>query len=142
MSKPDEIPDPPEDIADYDMGSGRDAIADASTDVVWVADHEREMRWWFELRRRVPLRKKNQILEDNVDIAKDGSMNVASDYYTDMLEYMIVSWSGEDAPDAPGLRELLTGCYAGTDTGNPTFERLQEEVPPPFASIPDTESGK
>lgn len=126
---------PPEEIADYDMGSAQDAIAaDDDTYVKWVADHERETRWAFELRERVPIRKKGQILERNTSVNEDG-LNVAYDYYVDMLEYMVVSWSGEDDADAPGLRELLTRAYTGSEPDNPVFEALQDEVPPPFQNV-------
>lgn len=129
---------PPEEIADYDMGKASDAIAsDDETYVVWVADHERETRWAFELRERVPVRKKGQILERNTSVDEDG-LNVAYDYYVDMLEYMVVSWSGEDEADAPGLRELLTRAYTG-GANNPVFEKLQDEVPPPFANVSEAD---
>jgi len=130
---------PPEDIADYEMGRARDAIAsDDDTYTVWVADHEREVKWAFEVRERVPVRKKGQILESNTSVDEAG-LNVAYDYYVDMLEYMIVSWSGEGEDGAPGLRELLTGAYTGSDPDNPVFEKLQEEVPPPFANVSEAD---
>lgn len=126
---------PPEEIADYDMGSAQDAIAsDDDTYTKWIADHEREVRWAFELRERVPVRKKGQILEQNTAV-DEGGLNLSYDFYVDMLEYMIVSWSGEDDPEAPGLRELLTRSYTGNEPDNPVFEELQEEVPPPFANV-------
>jgi len=130
---------PPDEIADYDMGTAQDAIAGGDdTYVMWVADHERETRWAFELRERVPVRKKGQILESNTSVTEDG-LNVAYDYYVDMLEYMITSWSGEDDDDAPGLRELLTRAYTGSEPDNPVFEELQEEVPPPFANVSEAD---
>jgi len=130
---------PPEEIADYDMGSAQDAIADDDdTYTVWVADHDRKKRWAFQVRERVPVRKKGQILERNTSVNEDG-LNVAYDYYVDMLEYMVVSWSGEDDADAPGLRELLTRAYTGNSPNNPVFEKLQDEVPPPFANVSESD---
>lgn len=134
----DKSPEPPEELADYDPGSAQDALAggDGNTRVVWVADHERETRWWFELAERIPVRKKQQLVANNTTATKDG-VDVDSDYYVDMLEEMIVDWSGADEPEAPGIRELLTGAYRGKDPQNPVFEDLWEEVPPPFAALPD-----
>lgn len=133
---------PPEEIAEYDMGSAQDAIADESdTYVVWVADHERETRWAFELRERVPVRKKGQILERHLTITDEGP-SLSYDYYVDMLEYMVVDWSGSDDPNAPGLKELLTRNYVGKSPDNPVFEKLQDEVPPPFANVSEAELGK
>lgn len=132
-------PEPPDELKGYDPGSARDAMAtDDDTDVVWVADHEREKRWWFEIRERIPVRKKGSILETNTTATEDG-VNVSADYYTDMLEYMIVDWSGGDDADAPSLREFLTKAYRGSDPDNPVFETLQDEVPPPFANVPEAE---
>jgi hypothetical protein len=139
MANDDKWGKPPEQIADYDMGRGRDAIAsDDDTYTKWVADHEREVKWAFELRERVPVRKKGQILERNTSTDEEG-LHVAYDYYVDMLEYMIVSWSGESDPEAPGLRELLTGAYTGSEPDNPVFESLQDEVPPPFANVSEAD---
>lgn len=138
----DKPPEPPEELADYDPGTAHDAIAtDDDTRVVWVADHEIEKRWWFELRDRIPVRKKGSILEQNTTANEEG-VNVSADYYTDMLEYMIVDWSGSDDADAPGLRTLLTKAYRGKDADNPVFETLQDEVPPPFANVPESEVKK
>jgi len=139
---PDKVPEPPEDIADYDDGTAQDALSDSTTYVKWVADHEREKKWWFEIKQRVPLRKKNNTLEKHVSVDEDGEMNISADYYTDMLEYMIVDWSGANHPDAPGLKELLTGVYAGTEPGNPVFEDLQDEVPPPVAGVSEEDLKK
>ena len=130
--------DVPDQIADYDVGSAQDALADHSTRTVWVADHERKLRWKFELQKRVPVRKKQKIVEENTTATEDG-INVSSDYYVDMLEELIVSWSGEDEPESPSLRELLTGAYRGTGTQNTVFEDLWDEVPPPFANLPESD---
>jgi hypothetical protein len=130
--------EPPDDIADYDVGSAQDALADKSTRSVWVADHERELRWKFDLKERLPVRKKQKIVEDNTTATEEG-INISSDYYIDMLEELIVSWSGDDEPESPDLRELLTGAYRGTDDENTVFEDLWDEVPPPFANIPDAD---
>lgn len=133
-------PEPPEELADYDPGTAQDAIAsdDGPANVVWVADHEREKRWWFRLRSRVPVRKKQKIVEKNTTAGPEG-VNVNADYYVDMLEEMIVEWSGSDDPDAPSLRELLTGAYRGADAENPVFEDLWNQVPPPFAGLADAD---
>lgn len=135
----DDVPEPPEELADYDPGTANDALADRDdTRTVWVADHDREKRWWFELTERVPVRKKQKFVEENTTASKDG-VNVDSDYYVDMLEYMVVDWSGADDEDAPGIREFLTSAYRGNDPENPVFEDLWNEVPPPFAQIPDAD---
>ena len=134
-----DAPEPPEDLADYDPGTARDALAtDGDTRVVWVADHDRETRWWFEVRERIPVRKKQKFVADNTTATADG-VNIDSDYYVDMLEYMVVDWSGAGDDDAPGLREFLTSAYRGKDVENPVFEELWNEVPPPFAQIPDAD---
>lgn len=135
----DDAPEPPEDLADYDMGSAQDALADdADTRVVWVADHEREKKWHFELTERVPVRKKQKIVEQNTTATREG-VNVDADYYVDMLEYLIVDWSGAGDEDAPGIREFLTAAYRGNDVDNPVFESLWDEVPPPFGDINDAD---
>ena len=132
-------PEPPEELADYDPGSAQDALAGREhTRIVWVADHERETRWWFELSERIPVRKKQKLVANNTTATKEG-IDVDSDYYVDMLEEMVVDWSGADEGDAPGLRELLTSAYRGKDPENPVFESLWDEVPPPFANIPDAD---
>jgi len=135
----DGAPEPPEELKDYDPGSAQDALAgDGSTRTVWVADHDVEKRWWFRLSERVPVRKKQKIVEDNTTATQEG-INVDADYYVDMLEFLITEWSGEDDEDAPSLREFLTSAYRGNDPENPVFEDLWNEVPPPFANIPDAD---
>lgn len=132
----DDAPAVPDELSDYDMGSAKDAIADdTDTYTKWVADHERGLKWWFELRERVPVRKKGQILEKHTAVDEAG-LTLSYDYYIDMLEYLIVDWSGADDDDAPGIRELLTRAYTGTEPDNPVFEELQDEVPPPFQNVP------
>lgn len=137
---PNDVPEPPEDIADYDLGSAQDAVGGdgGPSKVVWVADHEREVRWWFRLSERIPVRKKQKIVEENVTAKEDG-INVDADYYVDMLELLIEEWSGEGDDDAPGLRELLTSAYRSNDPENPVFETLWDEVPPPFSNVPDAD---
>lgn len=136
---PSEAPEPPEELSDYDPGSAQDALAGSgSTRVVWVADHEREKRWWFRVSERVPVRKKQKFVADNTTATEDG-IDVDSDYYVDMLEFLIVEWSGENDDDAPGLREFLTGAYRGNDPTNPVFEDLWDEVPPPFGDLADSD---
>ena len=135
----DGVPEPPEELADYDPGTAQDALADdGDTRVVWVADHETETRWWFKISERVPVRRKQKFVEQNTT-ATDEGINVDSDYYVDMLEFLIDDWSGADDDDAPPLREFLTGAYRGNDPENPVFEDLWNEVPPPFANIPDAD---
>lgn len=136
----DDVPEPPEELADYDFGSAQDAIADSggNTRHVWVADHEREVKWWFELSDRIPVRRKQKVVEANTTTTQEG-IEVDADYYVDMLEIMVVDWSGADDGDAPELRELLTKAYRGNDADNPVFEKLWDEVPPPFAGIPESD---
>jgi len=134
-----DAPEPPEELKDYDPGTAQDALAtDGPTRTVWVADHDREKRWWFKLSERVPVRKKQKFVEENTTATQEG-INVDSDYYVDMLEFLIDDWSGAGDEDAPGLRELLTSAYRGNDPENPVFEDLWNEVPPPFANIPDAD---
>ena len=132
-------PEPPEELADYDPGTAQDALATQDdTRIVWVADHDRETRWWFEITERIPVRKKQKIVGNNTTATAEG-VEVDSDYYVDMLEELVVDWSGSGDDDAPSLRELLTGAYRGNDVDNPVFEDLWNEVPPPFAQIPDAD---
>jgi len=132
-------PEPPEELRDYDPGSAADAMVDeGDTRVVWIADHEAEKRWWFELSENVPVRRKQKMVEQNTTAGPDG-VTIDADYYVDMLEFIIVDWSGADDPDAPGIREFLTKAYRGQGFDNPVFEDLWEEVPPPFANIPDAD---
>lgn len=125
----------------FDVGTIDDAIVDESdTRRVWIEDDTREVAYWFEVKRDVPLRKKNQILETNLttEPGPDGTptQNLSSDYYTDMLEYMIVDWFGADEShsDVPSLRVFLTKMSS-------VFEELQNEVPQPFDAIDDQEAG-
>lgn len=132
-------PKPPEHLQEYDPGSAREAIADnSSTYIKWIADHDAKRRWYFELKERVPVRKKQTVLEDHTKQTDEGT-HISSDYYVDMLEYMVVDWSGADDENAPSLRELLTSAYRGNDANNPVFESLWDEVPPPFAEVPEAE---
>jgi len=135
----DDAPEPPEELKEYDPGSAQDALADdGATRTVWVADHERETRWWFQLSERVPVRKKQKFVEEHTTATKDG-INVDSDYYVDMLEFLIEDWSGAGDADAPGLREFLTSAYRGNEPDNPVFEDLWDEVPPPFANVAEAD---
>lgn len=124
--------EPPE---GFEMGSVDDAIADdSSTTRVWVTNDDEGVAYWFDLVEKVPLRKKNSVLEDNLTI-KNGDPNLSGDYFIDLLEYMIRDWFGADEPDAPGLRAFLT--QMGTE-----FEDLQDEVPDPFTNIDEDDLGK
>jgi len=135
----DDDPEPPEDLKEYDPGSAHDALVDdGPTRTVWIADHDREKRWWFELSERVPVRRKQKVVEENVTATPDG-VNINSDYYVDMLEFLIVDWSGADDSDAPSIREFLTSAYRGSDIDNPVFEDLWDEVPPPFGDVSDAD---
>jgi hypothetical protein len=130
-------PEPPE---GFEVGSVDDAVVDESrTRTVWVEDEERGKAYWFELKEDVPLRKKNNVLEQNLTTEKgpDGEprQNLSSDYYTDMLQYMTVDWFGAHESDAPGLTVFLSKMSS-------VFEDLQEEVPAPFGSLPDGDRGK
>lgn len=133
-----DAPEPPE---GYEVGTVSDAVVDESaTRTVWVTDDDSGTAYWFELKEDVPLRKKNHILENNLttEQAPDGTprQNLSSDYYTDMLEYMVDDWFGSDTQntEAPSLRVFLTKMSS-------VFESLQDEVPPPFDSIDDSELG-
>lgn len=124
--------EPPE---GFELGSVDQATADGSTTRrVWVKDEDEGVAYWFDLVDKVPLRKKNKVLEENLRIV-DGDPNLSGDYFIDLLEYMIRDWFGADDPDAAGLRTFLT--QMGTE-----FEDLQDEVPDPFANIDESELGK
>jgi hypothetical protein len=135
-------PEPPE---GYEIGSFEDATVDKSaTRTVWVTtgdpDEDDEARaYWFELKADVPLRKKNEVLENNLTISEgdDGSpqQSLSSDYYTDMLEYMVVDWFGAHEDGVPGLATFLSSM--STD-----FEALTEEVPDPFGAGSGEDRGK
>lgn len=119
----------------FELGTVGDAIVDESrTNRVWVTDDDTGKAYWFDLIDKVPLRKKNSVLEQNLTIV-DGEPNLSGDYYIDLLEYMIRDWFGKHEADAPGLRTFLT--QMGTE-----FEQLQEEVPEPFTGVDDDELGK
>lgn len=125
----------------FDVGSIDDAIVDESqTRRVWVQDEDKGVAYWFDLKEDVPLRKKNEILEQNLTTGTgpDGepTQNLSSDYYFDLIEYMTVDWFGaHESGDTPTLRVFLTKMSS-------TFESLQDEVPPPFDSLSDAEKGK
>jgi len=126
----------------FDVGTIDDAVVDESkTRTVWVKDDDDGVAYWFEMKEDVPLRKKNEVLESNLTTEQgpDGNprQNLSSDYYTDLLEYMVVDWFGaaEDNDDVPSLTVFLNKMSA-------VFEDLQDEVPPPFESLPDGERGK
>lgn len=126
----------------FEVGSIDDAVVDESrTETVWVKDDDKGVAYWFEMKEDVPLRKKNEVLENNLTTEKgpDGEprQNLSSDYYSDMIQYMVVDWFGaqEDHDDVPSLRVFLNKMSA-------VFEDLQDEVPPPFESLPDSDRGK
>ena len=126
----------------FEVGSIDDAVVDESrTRTVWIEDDDKGVAYWFELKEDVPLRKKNEVLENNLTTEKgpegEPRQNLSSDYYTDMIQYMVVDWFGadEDNDDVPSLRVFLNKMSA-------TFEQLQDEVPAPFESLPDGETGK
>lgn len=130
-------PQPPE---GYDVGTIDDAVVDESkTRRVWVEDDDKDVAYWFDLKADVPLRKKNAVLEDNLTTERgpDGEprQNLSSDYYTDMLRYMVDDWFGAHEPDAPGLATFLTRMSS-------VFESLQDEVPSPMSDLPDGDRGK
>jgi hypothetical protein len=132
-------PTPPDEIAGYDPGTAQEAVSDSTeTRTVWVADHEREKRWWFKITDQVPVRKKQSIVEKNTTATPDG-VEVDSTYYVDMLEYLIQDWSGSGDADAPSIREFLTSAYRTKDPENPVFEDLWSEVPPPFGDLSDAD---
>ena len=131
--------EPPE---GFEVGTIDDAIVDESdTKTVWIEDDERGVAYWFEMKRDVPLRKKNQVLEANLTTEQgpDGKprQNLSADYYTDLIEYMTVDWFGsqEEHSDVPSLTVFLNKMSA-------VFEELQDEVPDPFTSLPDDERKK
>lgn len=139
--KPNDAPsvDAPE---GFEVGSIDDAIVDESqTRRVWIQDDDKGVAYWFDMKEDVPLRKKNSVLEDNLTTEKgpggEPRQNLSSDYYTDMIEYMVVDWFGADEShdDVPSLRVFLNKMSA-------VFEQLQDEVPQPFESLPDGERGK
>jgi hypothetical protein len=130
-------PEPPE---GYDVGSIEDAIVDDdATRRVWIEDDDKGVAYWFDLKEDVPLSKKNKVLEQNLTTERgpngDPRQNLSSDYYTDMLRYMVDDWFGAHEPDAPGLASFLAQMSS-------VFEELQDEVPPPMNSLPDGDRGK
>ena len=140
MASDDANPKEPEPPEGFEVGSVDDAVVDESrTRRVWVKDPDKGKAYWFDLIEDVPLRKKNNVLEQNLttESGPDGKprQNLSSDYYVDMLEYMTRDWFGSDDPDAPELRVFFTQMGA-------VFEQLHDEVPAPFGSLPDGEAGK
>lgn len=130
-------PEPPE---GFESGTVEDAIVDEdATRRVWVEDDDKGVAYWFDLKEDVPLRKKNSVLEDNLTTERgpngNPQQNLSSDYYTDMLRYMVDDWFGAHEADAPGLATFLTQMSS-------VFEALQEEVPQPMSSLPDGDKGK
>lgn len=128
---------PPEPPEGYELGSFDDGTVDKSaTRKVWVTsgdpdDEPDPKAYWFELKADVPLRKKNEVLENNLTMKEgpDGQpqQSLSSDYYTDMLEYMVVDWFGADEDGVAGLSAFLSSM--STD-----FESLTEEAPDPFGA--------
>lgn len=123
----------------FEVGSIDDATVDTeATERVWVEDEDDGKAYWFELKSDVPLRKKDNLLEDNVTTTQtdDGevSQNVSADYYYEMLEYMKVDWFGAYEDDAESFTVFL-------NKASTVFDSLKDEVPPPFGSLDETESG-
>jgi len=124
----------------FEVGTVDDAVVDTeSTRRVWVKDEDKSKAYWFDMKEDVPLSKKNSILEDNLttERGEDGEIrkNLSSDYYTDMLRYMVDDWFGSHEADAPGLAAFLAQMSA-------VFESLQEEVPQPMSNVPDGDRPK
>lgn len=129
--------EPPE---GFEVGTVEDAVVDTdATRRVWVKDDDKGKAYWFDMKEDVPLSKKNNILEDNLRTERgpDGELqkNLSSDYYTDMLRYMVDDWFGDHEPDAPGLATFLAQMSA-------VFETLQEEVPQPISDVTDGDRPK
>jgi len=124
----------------FEVGTVDDAVVDTdATRRVWVKDDDKGKAFWFDLKEDVPLSKKNNILEDNLRTERgpDGEIrkNLSSDYYTDMLRYMVDDWFGAHEADAPGLATFFAEMSA-------VFEDLQAEVPEPISDVPDGDRPK
>jgi len=124
----------------FEVGSIDDAIVDdEATRRVWVTDEDKGVAYWFDLKEDVPLSKKNKVLEQNLTTERGGDgelrKNLSSDYYTDMLRYLVDDWFGAHEPDAPGLATFFAQMSS-------VFESLQEEVPKPISEVPDGDRPK
>jgi hypothetical protein len=135
----DEMPDV--DVPDgFEVGTIDDAIADEDdTYRKKIVDEDAKTVYWFDLKGDVPMRKKDQVLENNLTTEKgpDGEpqQNLSTDYYYDLLDYMVVDWFGAYEADAPSLRVFFNKMST-------VFEELRDEVPPPFEDLTEAERGK
>jgi len=135
----DEMPDV--DVPDgFEVGTIDDAIADEDdTYRTKIVDEDAKTVYWFDLKGDVPMRKKDQVLENNLTTEKgpDGEpqQNLSTDYYYDLLDYMVVDWFGAYEDDAPSLRVFFNKMST-------VFEELRDEVPPPFEDLTEAERGK
>ena len=135
----DEMPDV--DVPDgFEVGTIDDAIADEdNTYRKKIVDEDAKTVYWFDLKGDVPMRKKDQVLENNLTTEKgpDGEpqQNLSTDYYYDLLDYMVVDWFGAYEADAPSLRVFFNKMST-------VFEELRDEVPPPFEDLTEAERGK
>jgi len=135
----DEMPDV--DVPEgFEVGTVDDATADdKSTYRKKIIDEDDKKVYWFDLKSDVPMRKKDSVLEDNLRTERgpggEPEQNLSTDYYYDMLEYMVDDWFGAYEDDAPSLKVFFNKMST-------VFEELRDEVPPPFEDLTEAERGK
>jgi len=135
----DEMPDV--EVPDgFEVGTIEDATADEDdTYRKKIVDDDAKKVYWFDLKADVPMRKKDSVLEQNLTTEQgpngEPQQNLSTDYYYDLLEYMVVDWFGAYEDDAPSLRVFFNKMST-------VFEELRDEVPPPFEDLTEAERGK
>ena len=132
---------PDVDVPDgFEVGTIDDATADEEdTRRKKIVDEDDKKVYWFDIKTDVPMRKKDNVLEDNLTTERgpngDPQQNLSTGYYYDMLDYMVVDWFGAYEDDAPSLRVFFNKMST-------VFEDLRDEVPPPFDDLTEAERGK
>jgi len=135
----DEMPDV--EVPDgFEVGTIEDATADEDdTYRKKIVDDDAKKVYWFDLKADVPMRKKDSVLEQNLTTEQgpngEPQQNLSTDYYYDLLEYMVVDWFGAYEDDAPSLRVFFNKMST-------VFEELRDEVPPAFEDLTEAERGK
>ena len=120
--------DKPDWWGDLDDGTREDALTDDNPERHYIRDNGR--RYWVDLKEPT-WQKKSSVLDDALKIKRNSRELDTTQYYRDMLEYMIADASF----DHENLITFLAGARASF------VEKLLEPVPDPGGATTEDEEG-
>jgi len=120
--------DKPDWWGDLNDGTREDALTDDNPERHYIRDNGR--RYWVDLKEPT-WQKKSSVLDDALKIKRNSRELDTTQYYRDMLEYMIADASF----DHENLITFLTGARASF------VEKLLEPVPDPGGATTEDEEG-